>query len=78
MEEDWRSCHIISLIPEREASTEYKPCEPGKIVRRTVQDCTLSLVCFYKTYFVLVILQRFAFTQLEMGLRSRAPLHSHL
>ncbi len=50
MEEDRSSCHIISLILEREASTEYKPCEPGEIFRRNVQNCTLSFVHFYKMY----------------------------
>ncbi len=75
--EELSLCIFISLIPEREASTEYIPCEPGKIFRCTVQDCTLSLVYFYKMYSVLVILPRLTFTQLETGLRSRAP-HSHL
>ncbi len=60
--EELSSCRIMSLIPEIEASREYKPCDPSKIFRRAVQDCTLSLFYFYKTYSLLVILPRLTCT----------------
>ncbi len=48
MEEDWsiRQYYCISSTPGREASTEFSTSPDGqaKVFRRTVQDCTLSLV----------------------------------
>ncbi len=66
---------IFSLIPGREASTEYEPCWPGKVFshRHTGLYCTLSLVYLYRMYSMMVILPMHNCSQVQTGYVSAPP-----
>ncbi len=76
IDEDLSGRRSILVKSGRETSTEYQlpaMLAREKVFRRTVQDCTLSLIYLFWMYLMFVILPRPNCTQVETRLLRRAP-----